>query len=587
MDTVKTKEFLYRKALMIALSINIVVLLVIVSITDFRYETNDDFALARLVANHGWLTVGFTNYYLCFFISLLQKILPFVNAWVIAQVGFSFIAFTSISFVFLSKGTDRQNFFRAAAIPVIFAYNHYCEIQFTFTSALLLSAGALLIYHALRNGGDIRVMLIGFLLLYVGAGFRFDNVKVTLVFLFVVIVEGVFFERKGVLRRVRNRIRARKTVCICCVVLFVGLFAGQWASEAKNLSTDELRAYAAYNSARSSFIDYPVPDYEGNAEFYEGLGISASDFYLMLDWYFDYDTVASAENFEAIAAKQGDEKEDILRDVATPFVRMIAQNVKDHTFQGYHIVLIALMLILGGVIFGRRWLKLALILAVLALGAYGYLFYIGRPIYRAMYIIDLSAILWMLFAADRFYVSETLTKRLAKIKDFIAYPAICVLLSIPLIMGALAMDWNPDKEEMSKNADELRDYTVQREDSYFVFDLATMDPYIRTTSAYLNPLTPLPPDYQGNVAGFGGWETLSPHILDAMKRYGLNNLYGDIIDNDTVCVIDNYCYERMEQFFNDHYAKPGEVIYYEPVDEIGGYKIWQVKSRKGQANDPI
>jgi hypothetical protein len=325
----------------------------------------------------------------------------------------------------------------------------------------------------------------------------------------------------------------------------------------------------------------PKSYYKNNKAFYEELGISKADFFLMRDWYFDFNTTASPENFKAIVKHRGTIETNIRTDVLIPMAKSLVSSVLEHSFRGYHVLLMAVLLLAGIILLDRRWLRIALTILILGFGAYGYLFYLGRPIYRASYIVEISACLWLLYSIDTSWLKPNVEHwRIAKLlKRYAVYPVLCVVLLFPLAMGAYGIA-DRSEEKWLKEGDALWEYTVSQKENYFVFDIGTIGLYLSITSAYNYPMKPMPPDYLGNIGAFGGWETMSPYGLRAQAEYGLSNVYADIIDNERVYVVDNSTYERAEQFFNDHYAKPGETIYYEPVKEIGGFKIWQVKSKK-------
>lgn len=67
--------------------------------------------------------------------------------------------------------------------------------------------------------------------------------------------------------------------------------------------------------------------------------------------------------------------------------------------------------------------------------------------------------------------------------------------------------------------------------------------------------------------------------MEKLSAYELKNVFGDIIDNPTVYVIEDKRVKSMEKYFNRWYADPADpskVIRYEPVDEVDGYQIWRV-----------
>ena len=52
----------------------------------------------------------------------------------------------------------------------------------------------------------------------------------------------------------------------------------------------------------------------------------------------------------------------------------------------------------------------------------------------------------------------------------------------------------------------------------------------------------------------GGWLSHAPHRVEALAQYGVENPYLDMIDNDTVYLIDYYNVSAKEVYLKEHYG---------------------------------
>lgn len=565
----------------IAILINVVILCATLLITELHYESNDDYALARMVGNQARFNVGFTNRFLCMLVYALQQLMPAVNMWVFLQIILSFCAFCVLSYLFLSKGVSRLNICFAITIPIIFAYDHYDTFQFTKTAALLLSAGALLTIHAYRTGRT-RFYIPAVCFLYLGAAYRFDNLLPAIA-LFSVFMAAFFIFKHGFSPRAAlSFIEKRKLASIFCMVLITGLFLSQWASETINMQTENYAEWKEYNRTRARFTDYPNLNYEENTAFFENLGISAQDFSMMSAWYLDPDGAASYGNLRAIEEKQLLLQKHIFDDAIAPFVERLWENTKNITRWGFHQGLLLLFLIAGVGFFNRRWTGTVIVIILMNLAITLYLFYIGRAIYRATYLMDLSVIVML------FYASEPkrwpTTGRINRFTTFLHRNRMIILCTGILLIAlftTVSMMRITSIQTPNTEADGLYNHIRNHPESFFVFDAKAQSDYLQSISAYAKPLKPFPPEYEQNVSAFGGWHILSPSYKDSLSAYGLENVYADIIDNENVYVIESLEWAPIIQYFNDHYAPPGKEIYSELAGEFvnGEIILYQVKTR--------
>lgn len=584
----------------VSIFINVIVLVAYFLCTDLTYESNDDYSIATKMVSDGFPNVSFVNYYLCKLISFFQiNFLSTTNGFVLSQILFSFMSLTILTYVFLSTRRGRVFSLFTIVVLVIYAYDHYTMVQFTKTSALMMTAGVIIIVHVFINKTNPLISIVGVVLFLMGSMYRFSNTYAVL--MIAIAFVAIFFFRWMLSNRSKKRTRQLRSekkkekavflgIIVCFILCLFGALILRDISISMNESSDDLEEYRKYSAYRARVADYPIPAYADNKEFYDSLSISENDLYVMKSQrYYDYDGVAKLENLKLISEKQKiDNKEKSVKASIEDFKEMIYLSMKDLTNRGVHIILVVILVLLGALFYEKGWLLYPIAICGIAIIGYIYLFYIGRVPYRASYVIDISTTVLLLYSyrtvEPRGFTIKLLTMQ--RMATFISVLLITVMLSI-FSANLLHANYKVRGNERL-NSDELWNYMRENEDILFVFDLSTSTGlYKYNLTEYLNPLYLNPPSKKNQVS-FGGWSTNSPYQKKTLRQYGLNNIYEDIIDRDDVIVVSNNAgsdsygnqvYKReVVQYFNEEYSEYGNRIQFIPVDNVGGFILWKVKT---------
>lgn len=574
----EAQNMVFRNNWVRAILINVVILVLALILTYMSYETNDDYAIAsRLQAGDPY--TGYVDYYLCLLLVELQKLLPMVNAFVVTEVFLSFAAFTMITKVILDL--ERRIWFTILFIMILALYSidQYCILQFTKTSALLVTVGMLLLVDAMircRPWGYYPVALI---LFYLGAAIRIKNIAVGIGFAGLFLLLWVIENRRSL--RSEGYLTTSKIVSsvVLLFLVFGALGMNMWSNQI-NESAEGLKTYHDYNGERSDVIDYSGFDqYEESEKEFDALGLSENDLYLIHNWYFDYDGAASEENLHKvnqIYAKNRENGPAAAVHAAKSCVKHIISQVRKHTATGIHLSILAVIAILGLILLKPHYWPFLFAAGAATFCIYLGLFYIGRPAYRAMYVADLGATLWLLYYFDWFKCWSLWVDRESGMQK--AASVAVGLVSIALIIGlagGIWLGWERCADKHQKMVSNLRPAALTERiagDPNHVYVFSTREK--KNLPSYASPLRAPQPD--PNVLTFGGWGTKSPYLLEKMKGLGLDNVFGDIIGNEKVYVIEDRNVDRMEDYFNKWYGEEGKPISYEPVDEVDGFRIWHV-----------
>ena len=552
-----------------SLLINTVIAAVILIMMPMVYETNDDFAIASRIVD-GCPEFFFVNYYICKVMIWLQSLLPEWNVFVIWQMLLSFISFVSVLKIVFDRSEYLVVDFVAASMTALFSIDHYCKIQFTKTSTLVLAAAAIVLVDSLAKRRSWKYYVLGIFLMIMGATLRVDKSGAIAVVGFT----GIYLLKWLIDNRSSLREYADKKTAVSLLTVLIalaGCHAFNAASDRVNTRTEALQDYVVYNELRYSVVDYPVLDhYEELADKYDEAGISENDVRLIQGWYFDYDGAASKENLTRIIKLTDDAGiEGIsITKAFKKFVKDAISSIRNVNSAGVHMIILSVLAL--WMIFAVRPTGKLFVLAVGAATVvlHAYLFYIQRPAYRAMYVADICAVLYLLY--DLAGIRDISRK---KLMPGIAVGLIALAMFVPMKENT-ASSYN--KAAGWIRADELTEYIKENDEKFFV--IATREK--KSSSDYLTPWKAPDTSTEKNFMGTGSWGTMSPYILDKMGAYGIRNPIKDLIDNENACYVGNNNIDRLTEYYNKWYGGSDKTIYLEQIDTRGGMNVWKVKTIK-------
>lgn len=557
----------------ISIIINTVVLLAVMLLTDTAYETNDDYVISLRIAD-GYPYSSFVNYFLCRILIGIQSMLPGINVFTVMQIFASWVSFVCITRVFMDTMKNRDVLTVAFFIMTVFAADHYSILQFTRTSALMLTCGMLLLIHSMIHRKGFGWYLTAFALIYPGTWMRDMNLIVAIGSAGIFLVAWVIINRRELIPEGYLKPK-RILIYAVCLLLLGGAAGTSLLTTHINNSTEELAKFSDYDYYRSLATDYPVyEDYEKNREDYETAGISENDLYLISNWYLDYNGAASGENLKKINEiykSHGGETESVTAAVKEA-VSGCLDDVKDFNRRGMHLIIIGLLLIAGIIAYKPRYLPYLFGTCLFAGVLYLYLFYVGRPLYRATYIADIGTIVWMLYYFD----SRYLRKREVGSGALRAAAGLCIIALVacqaPVIKASKQLHSYGVNNCISE---EMADFIKDNEENFYVFGKGTRG----LSEYYATPLRVPEEGYQKNALGFGSWGTKSPYILDKLEAYGLENTFEDLIDNDKAFLFEDKNVSRLTEYMNKWYGDSFGEIYPEKAGEVDGHSMWRMRSR--------
>lgn len=553
---------------LISFAVNLAILAAVMSITAAFYETNDDYTIAYRVAD-GYPYVGFVNYFLCSVLIPVQKVFTGVNVFMLSQVVTAFAAFTALLKTIMERSRRLSDTLITAATIFFFSFDHYSSLQFTKTSALLMAAGLIIVADAYIHERSVPGFLGGFCLYYVGVAYRQMGMFPALSYICLFIL--MFWVLSG-----KDLFRGKKPLkevglFLLMIILLVAPYGIDKLSDSINAGTPERALAREYQALRVAITDYPVyENYDSLQEEYEKEGISKNDVYMIDRFILDYDGGGSIENLRTITRIYDSSAGHgmTVRMAAKKFVKKTVKALRELSFTGMHIILLAALgIYLILVLKPRNWTYIVII-AALTVALYIAIYYMQRTKYRAFYVADVSAAFWILYAVAS---SE---RRAAKNRLIEALACIMVLAAVFCLSPGAIKTLNAKAANNANvvEAPEHTEYFASHPDMFYVMPTSVQ----KQPVTYMDPFAvPVIPD---NVTNTGGWETLTPARLDFMERYGVSNPVKDLIDNPRVLFFSEYKFAELTEYYNKWYAAKGKRIEFEKVDEAGETGIYKVVS---------
>lgn len=552
---------------LISLVLNGAILAAVLRFTEVVYETNDDFAIARELTA-GYPYVGFVNYYLCRVIIAIQNHFPEHNVFVISQMVLSFACFTVLLKLFIDRRERWTEVVPAVAACLLFSVDHYSSVQFTKTSALLMTAGLIWAVDNYCNERKPVAFIAAFLLFYTGVAFRQKGMFPSIAYAGAFMLIWWIANRKQVFAKGRI-LRELGLICMILVILVVP-YGIDKLSDRVNESTPDLKLAREYQAERRMITDYPVMDYyEENKDKYDLAGLSKNDIYLSDRWIFDYEGSASIENLRAINLINAPYRVSTMTPVKAfkKAVKNALLSVKDLNFTGLHVI-IALLLFIYVLLMNKAegW-AYAIMTAAVTLLIYVAIYYMQRPQYRALYVADAGAAFWLV------YSSLAARRRKAPAVRTVCVLVIAAAVAVMLVPAKGILD-GIDKHNRAQLIPEAQiEYFAANPDTFFVGPTTSMG----MSPAFADPLGRA--ESPANMADTGGWDTLSPYRLEALRKYGIYNPVKDLIDNPDALYVGDGKRKILTEYYNKWYGEKGKTISFEKVDEVDGTGIYRVVKR--------
>ena len=559
-----------KSKLMFAGVLNLLIMSFCVLVTAFSYANSKDFYNSIFVCQNHYYYSSNINYILAVVVGTLQYALTDINAYVLVEVGFSFAAFTSITYVFADKYSYRKAFVFSMVINILFALDHYSRIDGGKTSALLLTGGFLLVLNAVRNKRYTLPFWAGVAEIACGSFYNFESFFVALAF-------AVAFFLGDMIAKKKVRLGFQKFFWyflpfLLSFLLVTLVTAGlHQFSYSINHSSEESANYYEYSSLKDSIDSLPFPDYKEHEEEFAEVGISNdSEYELLKNGYYDDSRMLNLSAMQLVSnIQEAESRKTVLYAAGT-----LLEDTWSHIMcMDSLLFATAVFLMISGVFIlyhKNRFSFFPLFYAVAAVAAgitVRYLF--DNSPFRS-YGICLMMLVLLIYSFN-FEISRrfSLIEKLRKSHGYMILSCL-VLIALFGSYTTMYMLSTPDREGDAPWS--LITEINRKPDCYYVMDTASKDKFDRYTENYLHPMWGFRPGYLENLDSFG-----YHHNYELLRKRNLSyNIYEALLTNRKIYVVDEYITFKKEKYFNINYGKKYENIYYQLVKELDNYKIYEV-----------
>ncbi len=546
------------KTLLAAAAINIVIMAVLLLLFYPAFETNDDSGLEGLVTGSRGIRdphMVYANYILGLILTTLFRIAPGIQWTAVLQYAILFLSFTSTTYVFFTRLKSLPLRALVTSVIFFFSFEGYICIQYTKTAGIMTAAGLLLVFFGLsreKDKLDKCAVVIGSVLTLLGSLYRIQQALLGIaLFSALVLYCGVNFFHD--LEKPGKRM-IQSVVLGSVIVLLIG---GLFVFDRAQYSGKEWSDYLEFDKYRAEVLDYGIPKYSEHKQEYKEIGIDKTAYNLMKRWVFEDEERFTADTFRQISELR--EKKTINKAFVKEFlVSSVKGLLKENCF-----ICFALIFFCWLIIGKRRWMELvSILLLLLVLAAfYFYFFYAGRfMIHRVDAGVWFTASLIMLFMFDE------------ENKSFI--PAVAGVLIIMLF--AVRVPWadslrinSQDQIDAARSERNIIKQINTDQDHLYLTKVGTM----QFSKAY-GVFDAIPFCSGNNMYPLGGWTAETPTYKAVLKKYGVQNPFKEMVNNDKVFIVDTNIDLTLDYIRKWYYPKAEAEL----IDVAGSYKIYRIRA---------
>lgn len=333
--------------------------------------------------------------------------------------------------------------------------------------------------------------------------------------------------------------------------------------------------------------DYYILTYSEAKSDYDKIGVSENDLVMLQKLYMDDEGAFSIEKLKSIDQVKSKYYKSI--SLFTTVKNMVMIEGLDALFgfndKGMLIWIFAIALIILLITMKKRYYFIPLVLLFGVGVIYLYLWIIQRCVYRVVYGPVFVAVLCMIYSINvkdirewvkkfynKMYSNITMKKRVYA--GFLAFVLVFSAVVLPISFhGNLYMEGASSHPD---GYDEMISYIKSNPDKKFEFSKVSM-PTVK--NQYENPLIINIPNSYKNTITFGGTYYRDISSNKAIKDFGANNLYRNLINNNVyfVNLKQSSDMKYFEIYLNEYYSKDNTIKMI-PVKTIGSYTFYSVKT---------
>ena len=558
-----------------AVVINIVIMTLIIGITSFSYDSADDFYNSLYICQYHNYYNNEINYIFATITGSLQYILMNFNCFVLFQILLSCAAFSTLTFIFADKFGKAKSLIFTLVLNILFSFDHYSYILSSKTSALLLTAGFLIVLNSIRNKRYSLSFWTGVLEIIFGSFLCFKYFFVGLAFFIAYFIADMISKRKYKLPFRKFFWYFRPFVLVFVFVLLCGCGL-EYYSYSVNNSDASTSQYYRYSQLTDYTDNNAFPEYSKYEKEFNAVGInSANEYELLVDGYYDEPNGLSTNALELVAEIQKQENPyNFFADSAAIFSDAWNHIVGfDSYLVAFAVILITMISFL--VLHKKRFAFFPILYFATGFAACIYVRYAMDTSAYTMYGVLLMILSFTMFSFDFEHLKKGNYIFLSTKSKKTAAVAIAGLVIMCTCSG-LAYYMHLSPVEYDKKPSDLYTEVDRHPENYYVLDPVTAKEFVSYTDNFTHPLWGFTSNFLKNVDGFGYLHQQSQLIAHNLPT----NIYEAVADGKNTYVIDKNITFIKEKYLNQYYGQKDSVIAYNDEKEFNGFTIYNVKRHK-------
>ena len=522
------------------------------------YETNDDLYMEIITSGAFGKSSPFTvytNIVIGYILVFLHKIAPMHNWFSILQIGGITLAFIVFGVFLIYKKGNIKGYFLAVSILLCSFDSLICKMNYSKTGVFLFVTGFVMFISFLDSEDwkcrKNRVFRMGAFLLMLEGGLMRKQTFIACIPFVVVLILYMY-------RKYRKEFFER----IIPIVLSAVLLLFCWGiHEIAYRGNSEWKEFKEYDAAIIELLDYSLPEYDQNINFYRELGFSENDYAILKEWkngdkdYFNVETLGKIVELSHELKKNTFNSE-----------RVDAVNFCLVLFSKEYMVVLLLLVFAFAVLYaGSDYIYYILSVLFLCYGELWALLMKGRLNERSLYIPVLAAFVMISYFG---VLSETSVKKnlevsllLLAVSCFAYYG--CGIYSV--------LNLKEGKSYNKESASAIFEYTSSHQDSLYVMEIVDHSGMLMAAYGPFDEVASMP---HSNIATLGGWLVPTPVWGNMIEPFGEKyNVIKSLALNENVYMIlpkDKDCLS-VYYYIYEHYNTNVQV---DVVEEIGEYFIY-------------
>ncbi len=525
------KRFWYN-LLMIAF-INAIFLIVYYKIFRIYFAVNDDTAMGGLMAGIQGMFPGhsvFVNFIPSYLISKLAMIYGSINWYGVYLLGTFYLSFTFIGAVILQRlrlkiGTAIYISLIACGFIPVLGY-----FTFTVIAYVAVLAGIVFIiqgYYSEVNSIKYWLYILGTLMFINGSLIRYKCIYTGIVLL-------CGFITMELIKGLKTNI---KKIMILCLVIFISCgfsFVFRVYSMNQYYKDSVWREYLKFNKARSNLIDFGLPDYHTNKEFYTSVGWSENDYNIFNSYSFPEDEKFSTANLEKIYEYKKSMDSHIDFTVVT---RKLLESIeREYTIQ--ICILLIIIISIYNVYFSKNRV-MSIFVVIFPFITHILFILINRAPYRVVYPHYFITVVLLLIISNEYEKTSIHNKdNKAVEKSINCILSMIIISSIVILINPLYKNYynrkNIGNNELLKQSIEIYHTLCNDKNNVYLTSMDYNGSLVKENSILRWNL----PGSKENVISVGGWGSRSKNIKYVKELNKIDNLIYDLIKKDNYFFVD-------------------------------------------------